>query len=1020
MKETNEGIEHARALIRECLETKDTFLDIGNCGITDLDDLPELFECTHLETLIISNDWYDNNKKSWISSKNKGHRNHPEYLSNNIKKLKNLKQFYFGGGLGGSWSITDVATLKHLDQLNTLDLRSNKISDISFLKDLKQLNTLYLSSNKISDFSFLKDLMQLNTLYLSYNKISDISFLKDLKQLNTLDLSYNKISDISFLKDLMQLNTLYLSSNNISDFSFLKDLMQLNTLDLSSNKISDISFLKDLMQLNTLDLSSNKISDISFLKDLKQLNTLDLSYNNISDISFLKDLMQLNTLYLSYNNISELPVWVTNFKMDISLKQFGRGIRLYKNPIEKPPMEIVEQGKEAIINYFNYSQYYYLFEAKLILVGEERAGKSTIVKALSDEKFAINLNEKSTEGIDITEWVIPKDKVDTKKDYRFNIWDFGGQEIYHATHQFFLTKRSLYLFVTEARKDLRFDDFYYWLNIINSLAGKSPVILIQNKVDQSHQDIAIERYVKDFPQIHDGIKKISCNTEHKNWLLKYCHILEELKGTIFTIIKEKQIDGIGDELPIEWIDIRKKISKIEENTISLIYYLDICKKHGLDEERAIFLSDYFHDLGVFLHFRKDLNLRNIIFLNHEWVTKAIYNVFDNDKIKNESKGKFYEDDLIEIWNEPQFKGKEADLLNLMKTPQFKICYQHKNGYYVAPQLFDDKVVDYHWETYDNNLLFRYKYGFMPKGILSQLIVELNQYIFEDTFWKYGVLLEYKESKAIVIEDRYGKENIISIRVEGENKRSFLTIIKKCIEDINASYTNLQVDEEIGCNCQECKDSEERYFWKITNLNRAMKKGKREVECQISFEDVRINHLLGDYIPQRESGIIGDENDSFSINIYRNERGIYKTEFDKLHKRHDRHDQVHDELIDKFNQHYHSLIALPENKVIKDLIIPEIQQIAIESREVFLNDVLIMLSKAFEFHQSDMDDKLLKLYNELKKDLQTSGHTEVKIKTSIPLLNLIGLDIGVEKDFDIKAWGAKMNEKYGLRLFTMLG
>jgi hypothetical protein len=26
--------------------------------------------------------------------------------------------------------------------------------------------------------------------------------------------------------------------------------------------------------------------------------------------------------------------------------------------------------------------------------------------------------------------------------FRVNIWDFGGQQIYHATHQFFLTKRS--------------------------------------------------------------------------------------------------------------------------------------------------------------------------------------------------------------------------------------------------------------------------------------------------------------------------------------------------------------------------------------------------------------------------------------------------------------------------------------------------------------------------------------------------------------------------------------------------
>ncbi|WP_347242416.1 hypothetical protein [Nostoc sp. FACHB-888] len=29
------------------------------------------------------------------------------------------------------------------------------------------------------------------------------------------------------------------------------------------------------------------------------------------------------------------------------------------------------------------------------------------------------------------------------REFRVNIWDFGGQEIYHATHQFFLTRRSL-------------------------------------------------------------------------------------------------------------------------------------------------------------------------------------------------------------------------------------------------------------------------------------------------------------------------------------------------------------------------------------------------------------------------------------------------------------------------------------------------------------------------------------------------------------------------------------------------
>jgi hypothetical protein len=45
-------LSQARKLIKENLKTKNPYLDLGNCGITNLGDLPELFECTHLKTLI--------------------------------------------------------------------------------------------------------------------------------------------------------------------------------------------------------------------------------------------------------------------------------------------------------------------------------------------------------------------------------------------------------------------------------------------------------------------------------------------------------------------------------------------------------------------------------------------------------------------------------------------------------------------------------------------------------------------------------------------------------------------------------------------------------------------------------------------------------------------------------------------------------------------------------------------------------------------------------------------------------
>ena len=31
-------------------------------------------------------------------------------------------------------------------------------------------------------------------------------------------------------------------------------------------------------------------------------------------------------------------------------------------------------------------------------------------------------------------------------------WDFGGQEVYRITHQFFFTKRALYMVVWSARE----------------------------------------------------------------------------------------------------------------------------------------------------------------------------------------------------------------------------------------------------------------------------------------------------------------------------------------------------------------------------------------------------------------------------------------------------------------------------------------------------------------------------------------------------------------------------------------
>ena len=68
---------------------------------------------------------------------------------------------------------------------------------------------------------------------------------------------------------------------------------------------------------------------------------------------------------------------------------------------------------------------------------------------------------------------------------RLNVWDLGGQEILYGTHQFFLTHRSLYLLVLEARRK-NDESIHYWLRTIRNRGGDSPIVVVINKAEPRH------------------------------------------------------------------------------------------------------------------------------------------------------------------------------------------------------------------------------------------------------------------------------------------------------------------------------------------------------------------------------------------------------------------------------------------------------------------------------------------------------------------------------------------------------
>jgi internalin A len=127
-----------------------------------------------------------------------------------------------------------------------------------------------------------------------------------------------------------------------------------------------------------------------------------------------------------------------------------------------------------------------LLEAKLILVGRGGVGKSSLVDRLVNNTF--DPKKTQTDGIAITEWQV---KLSRKETARLNIWDFGGQEIMHSTHQFFLTERSLYLVVLNGREGLGNEDAEYWLRLVSSFGKGAPAIVVLNKIKTTQIDMTL-------------------------------------------------------------------------------------------------------------------------------------------------------------------------------------------------------------------------------------------------------------------------------------------------------------------------------------------------------------------------------------------------------------------------------------------------------------------------------------------------------------------------------------------------
>ena len=539
--------------------------------------------------------------------------------------------------------------------------------------------------------------------------------------LEYLDLFDNQIEEIpESIGDFTSLNTLCLRKNKIRHLpSRFSRLVRLVSLELQDNNLMELpSHINHLTNLKFLFLQKNDIIKIGTdFTHLQKLITLNLSQNKLQILpESIGELSFLQRLYLDDNFIKIMP---ENY-LKLKLKDFS----ISNNPIGQLPSELSQKSNINSITYFvrlsNSVKKKLLFEAKVIIVGESSVGKTTLIHRVVENKFESNIE--TTHGIKVIKWIIKTPQSET---FRINFWDFGGQEIYHSTHQFFLTKRSLYLFIWDARKDDNLVSFDYWLNVIRLLGNNPSILVVMNKSDETEKLIDEGMIKKNFPNIA-GFYKVSAKNNIK---------IDDLCREIIENVTN--LPHIGEQLPNEWYEVRKRIESKPENFMSYKEFVKICKEHELDETEAKILSDYFHDLGIILNFKDNHTLRDIIFLKPEWATNAVYKLNNNREIINRY-GKFTYDDLGAIW-EHYPKDKYKYLLELMQKFELTFKLPYEENTYIIPELLRTEKIDYYWD-YKDNMQFIFEYSFMPKGILARFIVRNHHKIFSNMFWKNGTIL----------------------------------------------------------------------------------------------------------------------------------------------------------------------------------------------------------------------------------------------------------------------------------------
>jgi len=696
--------------------------------------------------------------------------------------------------------------VRELTQLRHLSLGLNQLIELpEWLAELARLRTIDISFNCLIDLpDALSRLTQLQKLYVSGSQLTELSdSLGRMTQLLGLYILDNQLIELpDSLGRLTRLRELYVSGNQLTELpDSLGRLSQLRGLSVSNNQLTSLpdSLLRHMHQLWSLDVSNNQLTVLpDRLSRLSQLQRLNVARNQLTSLpDALGSLASLRMLNAAFNDLSELPDSLRHLKLEQLWLQenprLGLDRALLGKYIEYRAPEFFKARRtspDAILAaYFGARDKdgRALNEIKLVLVGRGAAGKTSIIQRLVKGTF--RRKHKETQGIDISRWQLACGE----HGVTINLWDFAGQVITHATHQFFLSSNSVYVLVLTGREDTQKSDADYWLRLIRAFAGDAdgntaPVIVALNKWKEHPFKLDRNLLKEKYPFIIDFIE-----TDCQSGLG-----IDELKARLAATVEPMEI--VRQPFKLSWWKIKEQLEKAQRKKNYLPYseFQATCAKLGeTDTGSQRILAEVFHALGIALNYGQDERLRNSTVLNPRWVTEGIYALL-RQAVSDDGSAELTLDRVRQVLPKEPVEMCFY-LIELMRRFDLAFPLNESGDRWLVPQRLpaEQPELGTEWRTAQDITRLKYRYPVIPEGLLPRFITR-SYPLSEGTEdggaplprWTNGVILEDRGARALVRVDEEEREIQVTVIGEKVARLSLLGVIQADFRTIHDDISGL--------------------------------------------------------------------------------------------------------------------------------------------------------------------------------------------------------------------------------------